>query len=57
MKRALIAIVESLPGFLALAMFASFAFANGPPTDERQVAAFKPGGSLANRPTPVCFPG
>ena len=47
MKRLAIAVVEYLLGFFALAVFAAYAFAQGAPTDERFVDAFKLGGSLA----------
>jgi hypothetical protein len=47
MKGVLVAVVEYLLGFFALAVFASYAFAAGAPTDERWIAAFKLGGSLA----------
>ena len=47
MKRAALAIVEYLLGFLALAVFAALAFSGGPQSDERFVFAFKVGGGLA----------
>ena len=47
MQRAAIAIVEYLLGFFSLAVFAAYAFAQGAPTDERWVSAFKLGASIA----------
>jgi hypothetical protein len=41
MRRVLLAVVESLLGFLALAFFAFLAFASPNPTDERLLLAFK----------------
>ena len=41
MRHILLATVEYLLGFLALAVFAYFAFASGPTSDERFVNAFK----------------
>jgi len=41
--RAVAAIVEYLLGFIALAVFASYALANGTPTEERWIQAFKLG--------------
>ena len=47
MQRAAIAVVEYLLGFFALAVFAAFVFAAGPPTTDRWVLAFKLGACLA----------
>ena len=47
MKRAAIAVIEYLLGFLALAVFAAYAFAQGAPTEERWVLSFKLGACLA----------
>ena len=41
MRRVLIAVIEYLLGFLALAFFAVLAFASPNPTDERLLFAFK----------------
>jgi hypothetical protein len=46
-RRAAIAIVEYLLGFFSLAVFAAYAFAQGAPTHERWINAFKLGASLA----------
>jgi hypothetical protein len=46
-KRAALAIVEYLLGFLALAVFAAMAFGGGAPSDERLVFAFKVAGCIA----------
>ena len=47
MKRIAITVIEYLLGFFALAVFAAYAFAQGAPTDERFVAAFKLGACVA----------
>lgn len=47
MQRAAIAIVEYLLGFFSLAVFAAYAFAQGAPTEERWVSAFKLGACIA----------
>jgi len=44
---AVVALLEYLLGFLALAVFAAYAFGAGPPSDARWIAAFKLGGALA----------
>lgn len=46
-KRAATAVLEYLLGFFALAVFAAYAFAQGAPTPERFVSAFKLASSLA----------
>ena len=46
MQRLLVITIEYLLGFLALAVFAGYAFAQGAPTDERWITAFKIGGCL-----------
>jgi hypothetical protein len=46
-KRALITVLEYLLGFFALAVFAAYAFAQGAPTPERFVSAFKLASCLA----------
>lgn len=47
MKRAVIVVIEYLLGFLALAVFGAYAFAQGTPTNERWVFSFKLGACLA----------
>lgn len=47
MQRAAIAVAEYLLGFFALAVFAAYVFAAGPPTTDRWVFAFKLGACLA----------
>lgn len=47
MKRAALAVLEYLLGFLALAVFAYLAFSGGAPSDERLVFAFKVAGGVA----------
>jgi hypothetical protein len=47
MRRAAIAVVEYLFGFLALAVFAFLAFGSGPATDDRLVFAFKTSAPVA----------
>ena len=46
-KHALIAVVEYVLGFFALAVFAAYAFAHGTPSEARWISAFKLGGCLA----------
>lgn len=41
MRSAVLAVVEYLLGFLALALFAFLAFGSGPPTDDRLLFAFR----------------
>lgn len=47
LKRLIVAVVEYLLGFLALAVFAALAFGAGAPSDERFVFAFKVAASVA----------
>ncbi len=47
MKRAALAVIEYLLGFLALAVFAALAFSGGAASDERFIFAFKVAGCLA----------
>ena len=47
MKRAVIAVIEYLLGFLALTVFAAYAFVHGAPTEDRWVFSFKLGACLA----------
>jgi hypothetical protein len=46
-KQALLAVIEYLVGFLALAIFASIAFSTANPSDERFLLAFKVGACVA----------
>jgi len=55
MKRVVLAIVEYLLGFLALAVFASLAYSGGRPGDERFVFAFQVAGCLALAELAVLF--
>ncbi len=55
MKRAALAVVEYLLGFLALAVFATLAFSGGTPSDERFVFAFKVAGGIAFAELAVLF--
>lgn len=47
MKQVAFTVIEYLFGFFALAVFAAYAFAQGVPTDERFVSAFKLGACIA----------
>lgn len=47
LTRLVVALLEYLLGFLALAVFAAVAFSAGAPTDERLIGAFKLGAVLA----------
>ena len=47
LTRLVVALLEYLLGFLALAVFAAVAFSAGAPTDERLIRAFKLGAVLA----------
>ena len=47
MRSVVVAVIEYLLGFLALAFFAFLAFGSGPPTDERLVFAFKASAPVA----------
>jgi hypothetical protein len=55
MKRAALAVVEYLLGFLALAVFATLAFSSSTPSDERFVFAFKVAGCVALAELAVLF--
>ncbi len=46
-KSVVVAIIDYLFGFFALALFAAYAYANGHPTEERWESAFLLGGVLA----------